>query len=57
VIAPAAQARILATVQGDAALANSDQVQRILTMVAQGKLSPAEAEALLTALDEEGTPV
>jgi DUF4097 and DUF4098 domain-containing protein YvlB len=49
------EARILKAVQGDAALANSDQMQRILTLVEQGKLSPSDAEAILTALDEEGT--
>jgi len=40
-------------IQQDAALQTSEQVQRILVMVEQGRLSPDEAEAILRALDEE----
>lgn len=40
----------------DAALENSEQLQRILQMVEQGKLTAEEAEALLRALDEEEAP-
>ncbi len=44
---------LLKAVQQDKALENSEQLQRVLKMVEEGKLSPEEAEQLLSALDEE----
>lgn len=43
----------LQVVRADKALENSEQVQRVLRMVEEGKLSPEEASQLLAALDEE----
>ena len=53
---PAPEARVMQAVSGDPALEGSDQLRRVLAMVEQGKLTPEEAEEILRALDEEGTP-
>lgn len=46
-------AQTMRKVNEDAALANSEQMRRILLMVEEGKLTVEAAEALLRALDEE----
>lgn len=50
---PAADGGLSAVAEEDPALAASDQLQRILRMVQEGKLTPDQAEEILRSLDEE----
>ena len=53
---PPAAAALEQAMAKDAALESSESMKRVLNMVAEGKLSPEEAEQILRALDEEETP-
>lgn len=44
---------VLAAIQSDGALESSREIRHILAMVESGRLTPQEAEEILTALDEE----
>lgn len=47
------QTPLVQAIREDKALENSEQLQRVLRMVEEGKLRPEEASQLLAALDEE----